>query len=199
MEPYLLQKHRRDTRASINKTHTHTRRRTNNYRTKTHNEKEEKEEAVIDVEEGWISQGADDDTTSTNNNPLEMEFLITIALLSPEGYYEVVLDANNPYDKPPVIQLPRGGGSGSGKYLSPRDVMRLSWGINKTREIMHGSGMRGVVGRETSPGGVYGCGNEDNLNDWVSICIYVYVRVLKCIYFIYVYRFIRIIILIHTG
>ena len=181
MEPYLLQKHRRDTRASVNKTHTHTRRRTNNYHTKTHNEKEE-EEAVIDVEEGWISQGADDDIASTNNNPLEMEFLITIALLSPEGYYEVVLDANNPYDKPPVIQLPRG--SGSGKYLSPRDVLRLSWGINKTREIMHGSGMRGVVGRETSPGGVYGCGNEDTLNDWVCICIYVCVC---SVYILYMY------------
>ena len=98
------------------------------------------------------STAACDGDESDGNPDIHMDILFTVALLTPEGTYEVVLDKHNPLGRSPVVQLPQTGPEGkSQRYLSPLDVKRLAWGITQVRAVLRTEPLSTVVVEEVSP------------------------------------------------
>ena len=107
---------------------------------------------------GSTSGSGSDDTANIDDDGDMVDILITIALLDPEGHYEVILDKTSPVLSPPVIQPPAKGekdtnGSdklGSG-YLTHRDLQRIQWGIMEMRKVLNTPPMSTVIAAEMYP------------------------------------------------
>ena len=117
-------------------------------------------------------------TNPTNTHTYTVEILITVALLDPEGCYDVLIDHNTPITSPPIIHfgMECGGSSSSNsnsdngddsdmgsnsnsiryikgsKYLSALDLLKIQWGVDRVRDIVRSAPMNEIVVAEVSPG-----------------------------------------------
>lgn len=102
------------------------------------------------------------------NPDIHLDILFTIALLTPDGRYEVILDNDNPIRKSPIVQFM----NNKNLYLSELDTKRLYWGLNQVRKILHTSPLKEVVIAEISPGHENEW-TEEQFIEWVN-CFYYY-------------------------
>lgn len=98
---------------------------------------------------------------------IQMDILFTVALLTPEGHYEVVLNKENPLGRSPVVQLPTEGVS-SKRYLTSLDTKRLRWGLEQVRAVLRTEPLSSVVVEEVSPAHEAEW-NDDQLEDWIHL------------------------------
>jgi choline dehydrogenase len=107
------------------------------------------------------------DGDAADDDPdVHMDILFTVALLTPQAHYEVVLDRHNPLGRPPVVRLPEEG-AGKGRYLSALDRRRLRWGLQQVRRVLRTAPLSSVVVEEVSPAHEAEW-TEEELEGWID-------------------------------
>jgi choline dehydrogenase len=100
-----------------------------------------------------------------NTNDYRNNILITVTLLRPEGYYNVMLNKEDPVEENPDIVLP----NDNDQYLTDNDVRRLKWGITQVRKIITSPPLSQIIRKELSP--IINT-DDDTMNNWINENIY---------------------------
>jgi choline dehydrogenase-like flavoprotein len=75
------------------------------------------------------------------------QMLITVALMTPDARYEVILNSSDPIGSVPLIKRPRG----REHYLSELDIKKLAWGVEQVIAIANTPPLSKLVEEILSP------------------------------------------------